>query len=198
VSQAPTAATGDSFEVARAAFLRRLARAPAGEAAVRGGLLLALDYANRATFEATGELCAWPAMKTVAAGTGLFLRRVRDAIGRLEAAGLVTVTRPETRGAGHHFVYTLHPEKVLADPNLKVPASVTFSGSEKVLASPNLSGCEKVLSGPNLKVRAGQNGKFGRTGTEVSGNHGRGAATAHQAPVAAPTPGASGGPVWRV
>lgn len=98
-----------SFAEAKDVFLLSVSDHPAvGEAACKVAIRLALSYANREEYERTGRLIAWPSSRSLSAKTGLFRSRVERGIRSLEDCGLVTVERPEKRGATHHNRYLLH------------------------------------------------------------------------------------------
>ncbi len=96
----------DRFSEAKAAFLLSAIRHAKGEAATKVAIAM-MTFASRSDFDATGALMAWPSMRTLADLTGIFRSRIDRGIKSLEASGLVTVERPDKRGATHHNRYIL-------------------------------------------------------------------------------------------
>ncbi|WP_101341867.1 hypothetical protein [Cereibacter azotoformans] len=96
----------DRFSEAKEMFLLAAIQHAKGEAAMKVAVAMT-TFASRSDFDATGALVAWPSMRTLAELTGIFRSRIDRGIKSLEASGLVTVERPEKRGATHHNRYIL-------------------------------------------------------------------------------------------
>ncbi len=97
----------DPFAIAKERYVLDVVRHAQGEAATKVAIALALSFASRKEFEASGALLAWPSMRTISEATGIFRSRIERGIKALEASGHLTVERPEKRGATHHNRYVM-------------------------------------------------------------------------------------------
>jgi hypothetical protein len=106
----------DPYAEARDMFIMRVVAEPrATEAAVKIAVAMAVGHVNRIAFERNETLTAWPSMRTIAFKLGMFRGRVARALALLEEIGLITIVRPDKRGATHHNRYVLHHVARLLD-----------------------------------------------------------------------------------
>lgn len=120
------------FAEAREAFLLGVAADPGLQTSdVKVALVLAVGYVNKAQFDASGEMWAWPGIETLKKKTAVSDRTVMRSLVRLQRMGWITLVAPQ-RGPGRHNRYRLErPNLTSLCQVLEAPSDNTSEESGK-------------------------------------------------------------------